>query len=69
MKIPKTKIKINEKNIYKFFPKDKNELKKIIEQQIKKYGNNVNLNNIDVSNITDMYMLFYSSEFNGNISK
>jgi len=64
----KTKTKTNEKNIYKFFPKDKKELQKIIKSQIYKYGNAVDLNNIDTSKITDMSDLFLKSKFNGNIS-
>jgi len=64
----KTKTETNEKNIYKFFPKNKNELKSIINQQINKYGDSVDLNNIDVSQITDMSYLFWHLEFNGNIS-
>jgi len=57
-----------DKRKYKFFPKDKEQLKQIIKQQIKQYGNNVNLNNVDTSNITDMSYLFQDSKFNGNIS-
>ena len=57
------------KTIYKFFPKNKNELQEIIKLQIKQFGDKVDLNNIDVSNITDMSKLFYISFFNGNISK
>ena len=65
---------INEKLIikkskYKYFPESKNELKNIIKQRIKKEGNNVDLNDIDVSNITDMSYLFSDSDFNGDISK
>jgi len=57
------------KNKYKYFPKTKNELKKIIKTQINKYGNNCDLNNIDISQITDMSLLFKTSNFNGNISE
>jgi len=57
-----------DKRKYKFFPKNKEQLKQIIKQQIKQYGNNVNLNNVDTSNITDMSYLFQDSKFNGNIS-
>jgi len=65
----KTKIKTNEKNIYKFFPKNKKQLQKIIYSQISKYGTEVDLNNIDVSQITDMPYLFKNLNFNGDISK
>jgi len=37
------------KNDYKFFPRNKRELKQIITKQINKYGNKVDLNNIDTS--------------------
>ena len=50
-------------------PKNKVELKKIIEETIKEQGNNCDLNFIDTSKITDMSKLFLSSEFNGDISK
>jgi len=58
-----------DKQKYKFFPKNIDELQQIIENQIKKYGNNVNLNNIDTSKITNMSHLFQNSKFNGNISE
>ena len=54
---------------YKYHPKTKKELKTIIMQRIKDEGNEVDLNDIDVSNITDMAELFYKTDFNGDISK
>lgn len=42
---------------YKYFPQTKEELQDIIKQRIKEEGNEVNLNDIDVSNITDMSYL------------
>ena len=57
------------KNNYKYFPKTKKELQKLIEQRIKDEGNEVDLNDIDVSEITDMSGLFEVTDFNGNISK
>ena len=62
--IKKTKI-----NSYNYFPKTKEELKDIIKQRIKQEGNEVDLNDIDVSNITDMSNLFEYKDFNGDISK
>ena len=44
-------------------------LKKLIPYFIGQFGNDCNLNWIDTSNITDMYALFMSTEFNGDISK
>ena len=55
-------------NNYEYFPETKEELKDIILKRIKAEGNKVNLNNIDVSKITDMSHLFEYTNFNGNIS-
>ena len=58
------------KSRYKYHPKTKEELKDIIMQRIKDEGNDVDLNDIDVSNITDMSVLFEKlKDFNGDISK
>ena len=54
---------------YTLFPKDKDELKKMINEEIKEQGYGANLNHIDVSKITDFSELFWRSEFNGDISK
>ena len=55
-------------NNYKYFPKTKEELKDIIVNRIKAEGNKVDLNDIDVSEITDMSDLFGGTDFNGDIS-
>ena len=60
---------IIKKNKYKYFPQTKKELQDIILQRIKAEGNEVDLNDIDTSNITDMSKLFFYSDFNGNISQ
>ena len=62
------KLIIKKRN-YKYFPKTKGELRKIIEQRIEQEGNEVNLNDIDVSEITDMSNLFSRLNFNGDISE
>ena len=61
------KLIIGSKN-YKYFPKSKEELREIIEKRIKDEGNKVDLNDIDVSNITDMSSLFKDTNFSGNVS-
>ena len=49
---------------YKYFPKDKDELQKIIKEH---YKNNIfNLNDIDVSQITDFSYLFYDDKHTGH---
>ena len=63
------KLIIKKGNNYKYFPKTKEELKDIIKQRIKDEGNEVNLNDIDVSKITDMSYLFEYTNFNGDISE
>ena len=58
-------IKLN----YKFSPQNKEELISIINKQIKNFGDNVNLNDIDISSVTSLSYLFYNSKFTGDISK
>ena len=57
------------KNKHNYFPQTIEELRNIIEQRIKEEGNKVNLNDIDVSNVTDMSYLFFETGFNGDISE
>jgi len=49
--------------------KDKKNLINIIKNRIKTNGNKCDLNDIDVSQVTDMSRLFEKSTFNGDISK
>ena len=56
------KFKLSTKNTkrtkYKYFPKTRDELRSILEERLSK-NKNANLNNIDVSQITDMNYLFW----------
>ena len=60
---------VKQRPLYEFTPQNKSELKQIIERRINQEGPNCSLNDIDVSNIDDMGVLFYRSRFNGDISK
>ncbi len=53
---------------YKYFPKTTKELDRIVQKRIKEEGNEVDLNDIDTSNITDMSYLFSNSNFNDDVS-
>ena len=63
------KLIIKKSPNYKYFPKSKEELQDIILKRIKDEGNEVDLNDIDVSKITDMSNLFDRTLFNGDISR
>ena len=53
------KLKINKDiKIYNYHPKDKKELRSLIKELLKERGKDANLNDIDVSDITDMSELF-----------
>ena len=59
---------LSEWSAYSCQPKTRSELKEIIKDRISKEGPNCDLNDIDVSLITDMSGLFYVSKFTGDIS-
>ena len=64
-----SKTKVIKTN-YKYFPKTKEELIKIIDKRIQSEGDKCDLNDIDVSEITSMQDLFKNFQtFNGDISK
>ena len=52
----------------KYFSQTKSELRSLIENRIKVEGNEADLNDIDVSAITDMSGLFSWTDFNGDSS-
>src|SRR5574344_923321 len=56
-------------DFYNYHPNTKNELELTIKERIENEGPECDLNDIDVSNITDMNSMFYISKFNGDISK
>ena len=53
---------INEQRSINVKPKTKEQLKQLIENRIKQEGPKCNLNDIDVSEITDMNNLFKNSK-------
>ena len=67
--LEKLKVSVRNTTKHTLFPKTKDELKRMIEDEISKNGNECSLNHIDVSEITNMSELFYWSKFNGNISE
>ena len=54
---------------YSCKPKTKEELEYFIDRRVSQEGPNCNLNDIDTSLITDMSFLFYTTDFNGDISE
>ena len=62
-------IRKGKSNNYKYHPETKEELRDLILKRIKDEGNEVDLNDIDVSKIADMSDLFKGTNFNGDISE
>jgi hypothetical protein len=58
----------NTKRIKSKIKVDNNFIFEMIESDMYTYDNNVDLNHLDVSNVTDMHGLFINSPFNGDIS-
>ena len=56
-------------NYYNYHPKTYDELEELVNKLMKERGDDADLNDIDTSEITNMYALFYDSFFNGDISK
>jgi len=54
---------------YNYFPRTKKELEQIIKNRMDVEGFECDLNDIDVSQISDMNYIFSRSQFNGDISK
>ena len=54
---------------HRIIVRSKEELLQIIDSRIRSFGPECSLNDLDVSNITDMSRLFLNSDFNGDISK
>ena len=60
---------LSEWSAYSCQPTTNDELGRIVRKRIREQGNECDLNDIDVSQITNMKLLFYESNFNGDISK
>ena len=60
---------VDESELDDLKPDNKEELEDLISQRIEQYGPKCNLNDIDVSGITDMSFLFCDMTFDGDISK
>ena len=69
MKKLKEYITVEESGRYDLRPANKRELKELIDRLIEERGPNCDLNDIDVSRVTDMSELFRESNFRGDISK
>ena len=62
-------ITLNESEMGSLRPTNRDELVRLINQRIKEQGPKCDLNDIDVSKITDMSYLFDDTNFKGDISK
>ena len=48
---------------------ERDHLKSLIDKEIRLYGEECNLNHLDISRVTSLSSLFINSSFNGNISE
>ena len=64
----KLRISKKQKSEYTLFPETKEELIKMIKDEVDKNGNECDLNHIDTSKITNMSYLFETAKFNGDIT-
>ena len=62
-------ITLNESEVGNLRPTRKDELKELIRRRVNEQGPRCDLNDIDVSKITDMSHLFDDTNFKGDISK
>ena len=62
-------ITLNESEVGNLRPTRKDELKELIRRRMNEQGPRCDLNDIDVSRITDMSHLFDDTNFKGDISK
>ena len=60
---------IRKEDEYHYHPDTQEELMNLVRELIKERGNEADLNDIDVSDITNMVYVFLGTEFNGDISK
>ena len=67
--LTKAEYNILKKSVGIYKVSDHDELQELIKYFIKQFGNECNLNWIDVSNVTDMGCMFMGSMFNGDISQ
>lgn len=62
-------ISRSKKSVYTLFPKDEEELRKIVDTEVKKNGAHCSLNHIDISQLTSLSKVFLYSDFDGDISQ
>ena len=68
--VEKLKINKDTKQVYHYHPKNYDELENLIKKLLEERGKDADLNDIDVSEVTEMWELFYHLDpHNINISK